>query len=85
MAYADADYAKFDDWRSASAGAILFCGTVVGFFSRTQGNAALSTTQAEYVGMGDVVKDAFLLKEVLKFMQPQRDECCFLVTVYEDN
>ena len=85
VAYADSDYAKFEDRRSVSGGAIFFCGAVVGFFSRTQKNVTLSTTQAEYVAMGDVVKDALFVKSVLKFMQPQRKEFCIPVTVFEDN
>ncbi|CAN0103649.1 unnamed protein product [Sphacelaria rigidula] len=85
VAYVDADCAKFDDRRSESEGAIFFRGAVVGFFSRTQRNVTLSSTQAEYVAMGDVVKDALFVKVVLKFMQPQRKEFCVLVTVCEDN
>ena len=85
VAYADSDYAKFEDRRSVSGGAIFFCGAVVEFFSRTQKNVTLSTTQAEYVAMGDVVKDALFVKSVLKFMQPQRKEFCIPVTVFEDN
>lgn len=43
-------------------------------FHRTQKNVTLSTTQAEYVAMGDVVKDALFVKAVLKFMRPQQQE-----------
>lgn len=85
VADADADYAKFDDRRLASGGATCFCGAEVEFFSRTQKNVTLSTAQAEYVAMKDVVKGDVFVEAVLIFMQPQMKKFCIPVTVYEDN
>ena len=51
---------------------MFFCGDVVGFFSGTQENVTLSTTQAEYVAIGDVVKDALFIEAVLQFMRPKQ-------------
>lgn len=62
----------------------IFCGTVVRLFSRAQENATLSVTQAEYVAIGDGVKDTRCVKAVLKFMQPRRKEFRIPATVRED-
>ena len=56
--FADADYAsKATDRRSVSGGAILCGGACVCWFSRTQKCVKLSTSEAEYVAIGDQVKE----------------------------
>lgn len=64
MAFADAGYAKFDYQRSVSGEAAIYCGAVVGFFSRTHEYVTLSTMQAEYVAVGDVVNEAVFVSGV---------------------
>ena len=69
--YADADYAKEDAARrSVSGGAVLCGGSPVARFSRTQKSVTLSTTEAEYVAMGDGVKEALFVHGVLEFLSP---------------
>ena len=61
--FAGVDYAgKATDRRSVSGGAVM-CGgacVCVFFFSRTQKCATHSTSEAEYVTLGDAVKELFL-------------------------
>ena len=58
--FADADYAsKATDRRSVSGGAIMCAGACVCWFSRTQKCVTLSTSEAEYVALGDAVKEFF--------------------------
>ena len=68
--FADADYAsRATDRRSVSGGAIMCAGACVCWFSRTQKCVTLSTSEAEYVALGDAVKELFL-RQVWRFMIP---------------
>ena len=63
--FADADYAsKATDRRSVSGGAIMCAGACVCWFSRTQKCVTLSISEAEYVALGDAVKELLFLKQV---------------------
>ncbi|CAB1106904.1 unnamed protein product [Ectocarpus sp. CCAP 1310/34] len=53
------------------------------WFSRTQKCVTLSTTEAEYVALGDEVKEILLLRQIWRFMLPQVDMPC--IPVFEDN
>ena len=56
--FADADYAsKATDRRSVSGGVIIRAGACVYSFSRKQKCVTLSTSEAEYVALGDAVKE----------------------------
>ena len=56
--FADADYAsKATDKQSVPGGAIMSGGASVCWFSRTQKCVALSTSEADYVTLGDAVKE----------------------------
>ena len=69
--FADADYAsKATDIWSVSGGAIMGGGACLCWFSRTQKCATLSTSEAEYVALGDAVKELLCLRQVLRFMIP---------------
>ena len=59
VANADADYAcKAADKRSVSGGAVMSAGACVGWFLRTQKSlTTLSTTNPEYVGQADAIKE----------------------------
>ena len=61
VAFADADYAsKATDRRSASGGAVTCAGAYVSWSSRIQKCVTVSTTEAEYVALGDTVKERCL-------------------------
>ena len=69
--FADADYAsRATDRRSVSGGAIMCAGGCVCWFSRTQKCVTLSTSEAEYVALGDAVKELLFLRQVWRFMIP---------------
>ena len=71
--FADADYAsKATDRRSVSGGVIMCGGASVCWFSRTQKCVTLSTTEAEYVALGDAVKELLFLRQVWRFMLPSK-------------
>ena len=63
--FADADYAsKATDRRSVSGGLIMCGGASVCWFSRTQKCVTLSTSEAEYVALGDAVNELLFLRQV---------------------
>ena len=65
VAFADADYAsKATDRRSASGGAVTCAGAYVSWSSRIQKCVTVSTTEAEYVALGDTVKEAIFIRYV---------------------
>ena len=69
--FADANYAeKADDRRSVSGVAVTLGNSVVSWVSSTQKIVTLSTTEAEYVALGDGVKEALFAKSVLYFIVP---------------
>ena len=73
--FADADYAsKATDRRSISGGLIMCGGASVCWFSRTQKCVTLSTSEAEYVALGDAVKELVIVFETgLAFYATQQD------------
>ena len=82
--FADADYAsKATDRRSVSSGAIKCGGASVCWLSRTQKCVTLSTSGAEYVALGDAVKEVLFLRQIWGFMLPSKVMPYFLV--FEDN
>ena len=69
--FADANYAeKADDRRSVSGVAVTLGNSVVSWVSSTQKIVTLSNTEAEYVALGDGVKEALFAKSVLSFIVP---------------
>ena len=82
--FADTDYAsKATDMRSVSDGAIMCRGACVCWFSRTQKCVTLSTSEAEYVSLGDAVKELLFLRQVWRFILPGKGMPCF--PIFEDN
>ena len=82
--FAGADYAsKATDRRSVSGRLIMCGGASVCWFSRTQKCVTLSTSEAEYVALGDAVKELLFLRQVWRFMLPSKVMPCF--PVFEDN
>ena len=53
------------------------------WFSRTQKYVILSISVAEYVALGDAVKELLFLRQVLRFMLPGKGMPCF--RMFEDN
>ena len=83
--FAGANYAeKADDRRSVSGVALTVGRSSVSWFSSTQKIVTLSTTEAEYVALGDGVKEALFVKEVLSFIIPFISENCIKVFVDND-
>ena len=82
--FADADYAsRATDRRSVSGGAMMCAGACVCWFSRTQKCVTLSTSEAEYVALGDAVKELLFLRQVWRFMISGKGTPSF--PVFEDN
>ncbi|CAB1120041.1 unnamed protein product [Ectocarpus sp. CCAP 1310/34] len=82
--YADANFvSKAADRRSVSGGIVTCGGGAVSWFSRTQKCVTLSTTEAEYVALGDVVKEILFLRQIWRFMLPQVGMPC--IPVFEGN
>ena len=61
----------------------MCAGTCVYWFSRTQKCVTLSTSEAEYVALGDAVKKLLFLRQVWRFMILGKGMPCF--PVFEDN
>ena len=82
--FVDADYAsKATDRRSVLGGLIMCGGASVCWFSWTQKCVTLSTSEAEYVTLGDTVKELLFLRQGWRFMLPSKVMPCF--PVFEDN
>ncbi|CAN0489253.1 unnamed protein product, partial [Laminaria digitata] len=80
--FTDANYAeKADDRRSVTGVAVSLGNSVVSWGSSTQNIVTLSTTKAEYVALGDGVKEALFAKSVLSFVVPSLSEKFFEVFV----
>ena len=80
--YTDAKYAeKADDKRSVSGVAVTVGNSTVGWSSSTQKIVTLSTTDAEYVVLGDGVKEGLFVEAVLSFIVPSRSEKSIKVLV----
>ncbi|CAB1103410.1 unnamed protein product [Ectocarpus sp. CCAP 1310/34] len=81
--YAGADFAsKAVDHRSVSGGIVTCGGGAVSWFSRTQKCVTLSTTEVEYVALGDVVKGILFLRQIWRFVLPQVGMAC--IPIFED-
>ena len=82
--FADADYASRETGRKSVSGGLVMCGGgCVSWFSRTQRSVTLSTTEAEYVAMVEVMKEVMFLRHVWRFMLPDMGMPC--IQVFEDN
>ena len=82
--FANADYAcKATDRRSVSGGLIMCGGASICWFSRTQKCVTLSTSEAEYVALGDAIKELLFLRQLWRFILPSKVMSCF--PVFEDN
>ena len=82
--YADVDYANEDNVRrSVSGKAVTLGGTVVSHASKTQRVVSLSTSEAEYIAVGDGVKEALFVHAGLSFIALETRRAS--IKVLEDN
>ena len=83
--FADANYAEKADYRRSVSGVAATVGkSSVNWFSSTQKTVTLSTTEAEYIALGDGVKEALFVKGVISFIIPSISENCIKVFVDSD-
>ena len=82
--YTDSNYAeKADDRRSVSGVVVTLGNATVGWISSTQRIVTLSTTEAEYVALGDGVKEVIFAKSVASFLVPSLSQKT--IKVFVDN
>ena len=82
--FADSNYAsKATDRRSVSGGVVICGGACVCWFCKMQKCVTLSTPEAEYVALGDAVKELLFLRRVWRIMLPGKGVPCF--PIFEDN
>ena len=80
----DVDFAsKVTDRRSVSGAIVFVAAMVVVWISRTQKCVSQSTSEAEYLAMGDGVKEALFVNRMLQFLRPSRKPR--KIDVLEDN
>ena len=69
--YADADYAvASNDRRFVSEVAVMLGDTAIGWKSSMQKYVTTAACEAEYVALCDASKEAFFMRAVLVFLQP---------------
>ena len=84
LVYVDADFAsKATDRRSVSGVMVFVAAMLVVWISRTQKCVSQSTSEAEYLAMGDGAKEALFVNGMLKFLRPSRK--LRKIDVLEDN
>ena len=66
----DSDFANDKDTRYSASGYIIyFCGFPVAWKSKSMKSVVLSTTEAEYVAVSEVVKEIKLLYQMLRSIE----------------
>ena len=82
--YVDADFASKATPRRSVSGAMVFVAAMlVVWISWTQKSVSQSTSEAEYLAMGDGVKEALFVNGMLQFLRPSRKPR--KIDVLEDN
>ena len=83
-ALSDSDFANDKDTRYSVYGYIIyFCGVPVAWKSKSMKSVVLSTTEAEYVAVSEVVKEIKFLYQMLRSMEikvplPIKAHCPFI-------
>lgn len=90
VAYVDADYANDCDTRRSTTGyTITLGGSTVCWRTRRQRSVALSTTEAEYMAMGDCSKHVLWFRKLLYVLTGKHDSSTKIftlpTTVFNDN
>ena len=84
LVYVDADFpSKATDRRSVSGAMVFVAAMLVVWISRTQKCVSQSTSEAEYIVIGDGVKEALFVNGMLQFLRPSRKPR--KIDVLEDN
>ena len=84
LVYVDTDFAsKATDRRSVSGAMVFVASMLVVWISRTQKCISQSTSEAEYLAMGDGVKEALFVNGMLQFLRPSKKPR--KIDVREDN
>ena len=84
LVYVDAHFAsKATDRRSVSGAMVFVAAMLVVWISRVQKCVSQSTSEAEYLAMGDGVKEALFVNGMLQFLRPRRKPRN--IDVLEDN
>ena len=82
-ALSDSDFASDKESRISFFGYIIyFCGIPTTWRSKGMNSVVLSTTEAEYMALSEVVKE---LKFIVQLLQTMNIEVELPITVYEDN
>ena len=63
--YSDSDWARCLDTRRSTTGYLTLLGGPISWQSKKQPTVALSSTEAEYLALGEAVKEVFLMKSLL--------------------
>lgn len=86
VGYSDASYGDNEEDRKSTGGfVIMSVGGPVCWASKKQPTVSLSTTEAEYIALGDGVKEMLWLLQVLRDMNLDDYKKLIPVTMYEDN
>lgn len=84
-AFSDADWANCSQDRKSYTGFLIwFGGAPISWASRKQQTVALSSTEAEYMALGDTAKEVLFTKEVMRELGFQ-DTCSGPIKIYGDN
>ena len=79
----DSDFASDKETRISVFGYIIyFCGIPIAWVSKGMKSVVLSTTEAEYMAVSEVVKE---LKFIVQLLQKMNVEAELHITVYVDN
>ena len=80
VVYTDSDFAsKEEGRRSVSGVAVMYAGAAVAWFSRAQRCVTTSTTESEYIAMGDGAREGLFVHQVLSFMDRGFKSTDFLI------
>ena len=83
VAYSDSDYAGEKETRRSVYGYFMyFCGVPIAWRNKGIGSVVLSTTEAEYIALSQVVKE---LKFIIQLLQTMKIQIEIPITVYVDN
>ena len=86
FAYSDSDWASSADDRKSTTGycfSLTKNGPVISWKSKKQSTVALSSCEAEYMGLASTAQEGLYLTQLLQHMDNENDFTC--VNIFEDN
>jgi len=81
VVYTDSDFADGSDYKSTSGCVVCLGRTVLSWFSRKQSITALSTTEAEFIALGESIRELLFWKSALEELKVDITEA----VIYCDN